>query len=396
MKTLMIPGPTEVSPEVLEELGQPIRSHFGAEWARFYFEVVEKVKKVFQTGNSLFILPSTSSGGMELAVAHAAEPGEKVLICKNGFFGERFEEMAVTLGAEVVTTDSDYGKPITAGQISRALRGDPDIRALAVVHNETSTGVESELSGIVSAARANDVLTIVDCVSSMGGVEVPVDGLGIDFCISGTQKAMGAPCGLGFVSVSRRAWDTLEARQEPVRGWNLNLNILKKYQEMWLGWHPQGPRSAAVSLYRALNQALDEIFQEGLEQRFARHRRARNAFRAAMRAMGFRLFVEDDCASKTLTAVCLPAGIDGGELRQRLEDEHDIVVAGGLGATANTVIRVGHMSRTASPEFLLPTIEAIEAELPNLSAKIEARAGSRAFKESWSASGAPSDAVTAP
>ncbi len=235
MKTLMIPGPTEVSPEVLEELGQPIRSHFGAEWARFYFEVVEKVKKVFQTGNSLFILPSTSSGGMELAVAHAAEPGEKVLICKNGFFGERFEEMAVTLGAEVVTTDSDYGKPITAGQISRALRGDPDIRALAVVHNETSTGVESELSGIVNAARANDVLTIVDCVSSMGGVEVPVDGLGIDFCISGTQKAMGAPCGLGFVSVSRRAWDTLEARQEPVRGWNLNLNILKKYQEMWLG-----------------------------------------------------------------------------------------------------------------------------------------------------------------
>ena len=387
MKRLMIPGPTEVSAEVLEELSQPIRAHYGAEWSQFYFEVVAKVKKVFQTENSLFILPNTSSGAMEMAVAHAVEPGQKVLICKNGFFGERFEEMAVALGVKVVTTHSDYGKPISADQVRRALRQDPGIRALAVVHNETSTGVESELSGITSAAQDQGVLTIVDTVSSMGGVDLPTDTLGIDFCITGTQKTMGAPCGLAFLSVSQRAWNAISARQEPVRGWYLNLNILKKYQEMWFDWHPQGPQSAAVSLYLALDQSLDEIFQEGLERRFARHVRARDAFRDAMRAMGLLLFVEDDCASPTLTAVCLPEGIDGAELRQQIEDKHDILLAGGLGATANTVIRVGHMSRTASPEYLLPTIEAIERELRNLGVKIKRGSGAQGFNEFWKRDG---------
>ncbi len=387
MKTLMIPGPTEVSAQVLEKLSLPIRTHYGAEWSKFYFEVVAKAKKVFQTENSLFILASTSSGAMEMAVAHAVEAGQKILICKNGFFGDRFEEMAVALGAKVVTTDSDYGKPITVEQVRLALKQDPGVRALTVVHNETSTGVESELSGIIAAAREKGVLTIVDSVSSMGAVDLPTDGLGIDFCITGTQKCMGAPCGLAFLSVSQRAWDAIAVRREPVRGWYLNLNILKKYQEMWLDWHPQGPQSAAASLYMALDQSLDEIFQEGLEQRYARHARARDAFRAAMRAMGLPLFVEDDCASKTLTAVCLPEGIDGAELRQRIEENHDILLAGGLGAMANTVIRIGHMSRTASPEYLLPTIEAIEIELLSLGAKLEKGAGARVFKESWTASG---------
>ncbi len=387
MKKLMIPGPTEVSPRVLEKLGEPIRAHYGADWTKFYFEVVGKVQKVFQTRNSLFILATTSSGAMEMAVAHAVEPGGKILICLNGFLGERFEEMAVSLGATVVTTRSRYGEPITAEQVRVSLQQDPGIRALAVVHNETSTGVASELSGITAAARENGVLTIVDAVSSMGAVDLPIDTLGVDFCITGTQKCMGAPCGLAFLSVSQQAWEAIAARQEPVRGWYLNLNVLKKYQEMWLDWHPQGPVSAAVSLYMALNQSLDEIFEEGLEQRVARHTRARNAFRDGIRATGLHPFVEDHCASCTVTAVRIPEGVDGADLRKRLEDEHDILVGGGLGEAANTVIRVGHMSRTASPECLVPTIEAIERELGFLGTKIEAGLGAQGFNESWARDG---------
>ncbi len=379
-KKLMIPGPTEVGAQTLAKMALPMQPHYGAEWAKFYFDVVEKVKRVFQTKNSLYILAATSSAAMEAGVAHAVEPGQKILICQNGFFGERFEEIAVAVGAAPVVVRCEYGRPVAADQVRRALDEHPDIKALAVVHNETSTGVESDLSAIIPPARERGVLTIVDTVSSLGAVDVPVDGLGIDFCLTGTQKCLGAPPGLAFLSVSDRAWSAIAARQTPVRSWYLSLNVLKKYQETWRDWHPQGPNTAAVPLYLALDQALDEIFAEGLPQRFARHVRARDAFRAAMRAMGLRLFVEDACASKTLTAVCLPEGIDGAALRRRISDHHDILVAGGLGATANTVIRVGHMALTASPKYLLPAVAAIETELLGLGAKINKGAGAEAFR----------------
>jgi aspartate aminotransferase-like enzyme len=360
-----------------------MKPHYGDEFADFYFKVVAKVKKVFQTQYDLFILAATSSAAMEMAVSHALEPGEKVLICNNGFFGDRFEEMAVSLGANPVTTRSEYGLPITADQVRRALEQHPDVKALTLVHNESSTAVESELSGLMALAREKGVLTIVDCVSSMGGVDIPTDELGIDFCLSGSQKCFGAPAGVAFISVSPRAWKTFLARREPVRAWYLNLNILKKYQEKWRHWHPQGPNTAPVSLYLALDRALDEILEEGLPQRFARHTRARDAFRAAMRAMGLSLFVDDRWASRTLTAVRLPDGIDGAKLRQRILDRHDILIAGGLGPTANTVIRVGHLALTASSEYLLPTIEAIESELLALGARVPKGAAAQAFRKEF-------------
>lgn len=381
MKKLMIPGPTEVSVKARQRMALPMQPHYGPEWTKFYFDTVEKVKKVFQTQESLFILTASASAAMEMALNHAVEPGEKLLLCNNGFFGERFEEMAHALGAQVITVKSEYGQPITFEQVRRAFEEHSGIKAVAMVHNETSTGAESDLSEIIPFARARGALTIVDCVSSMGGVDIPVDKLGIDFCLTGSQKAIGAPPGLAFISVSQRAWNEIASRRQPLHAWYLNLEILRKYQEKWRDWHAHGPNTAAVPLYLALDQALDEIFEEGLVNRFARHIRARDAFRAAMRAMGLRLFVEDHCASKTLTAVCLPEGINGAELRKRIQDKHDILLAGGLGATTNTVIRVGHMAHTASPQYLLPTIEAIETELVALGARVTRGAGVTAFTE---------------
>ena len=382
MLKLMIPGPTEVSGAVRAEMGLPMQPHYGPEWCELYDQVTGKLKQVFQTENDLYVLAATSSSAMETAVSHAIEPGQAILICNNGVFGDRFTEMGELHGARVITARSEYGQPITGEQVYKALQEHSEVKALAVVHNESSTAVESNLQEIMQAAATRpDLLTIVDCVSSMGGVDIPTDKLGIDYCLSGSQKCFGAPAGLGFISVSTKAWERIAARREPVRAWYLSLNILRQYREKWSNWHPQGPNTAPVSLYRALNQALDEILAEGLEKRFARHTQARDAFRAAMRAMGLELYVPDQWASRTLTAVRLPQGIDGGELRDRIQKRHHILLAGGLGATADTVVRVGHLAHTATPEYLLPTIAALEEELSALGADINSGQAVTVFKE---------------
>lgn len=385
----MIPGPTEVSPAARKQLALPIRPHYGPEWCELYYGVVDKLKRVFQTANDLYVLAATSSATMEMAISHAAEPGEKILICNNGFFGERFAEMAEMFDLRVITARSEYGRPITAAQVREALDADADIRALAVVHNESSTAVESELSGITALAAERGVLSIVDCVSSMGGVDVPTDRLGIDFCLSGSQKCFQAPAGLGFISVSPKAWQRIRARREPVRAWYLSLDTLKRYQEEWSKWHPQGPNTASVPLYRGLSQALDEILAEGLAARFARHVRARDAFRAAVRAMGLQLFVEDAIASKTVTAVSLPAGVDGARLRDGMLTRHGILVGGGLGQTADTMIRVGHLGHTAATEYLVPTIQAMEQELAALGGGVTKGVAGKVFKREFEGSGQP-------
>lgn len=380
-KVLMIPGPTEVSEKSLKVLSEPIRPHYGEEFARLYFEVVGKLKRVFQTENELFIFAATSSAAMESAVNCALEEGDKILICENGFFGQRFAEMAESVGAETVFVRSELGKPIYADKVKEALDREPGIKALAVVHNESSTGVETPLEEITEIAYSREVITIVDTVSSMGGVDIPVDELKIDICISGSQKCFAAPAGLGFISVSERAWQSFRKRKTPIHGWYLNLLTLKRYQQEWLNWHPQGPNTAPVSLYLALNQSLDEILEEGLENRFKRHEKVMRAFRKAMRAMGLELFVEDKYASKTLTAVCLPQGIDGKILRKIIEEEYNILIAGGLGKTADTVVRIGHLAHTATREYLVPTINALEDGINRLGGRIEKGIGKKIFLE---------------
>lgn len=383
MTKLMIPGPTEVSQAVLDKMALPIRHHYGSAFVDLYFTVIGKLQRVFQTENELFVLAATSSAAMETALAHAAEPGDAVLICKSGFFGERFEEMARCLGCRVITVDSPYGQPTDAQAVADALEQHPEIRALAIVHNESSTAVETDLSDILAMTRQKGVLSIVDAVSSMGGVAVPTDELGIDFCISGSQKCFAAPAGLSFLSVSQRAWATIENRKQPVRSWYLNLEILKAYREKWHDWHPQGPNTAPVSLYLALDQSLDEIIAEGLAARYERHIRVRDAFRTGVRAMGLELFAPDRCASKTLTAVCLPDTIDGTALMDNILQRHDILLAGGIGPLAKKMIRVGHMANTATDTCLVPTIQALETELAAMGAGITTGAAIKVFQQKY-------------
>lgn len=380
-KKLMIPGPTEVSNEVLKVLSEPMRPHYGEEFAKIYFKIVEKLKKIFRTENQLFILAATSSAAMESAVNCTLERGDKILICENGFFGQRFAEMAESVGAKIVFVRSEIGRPIFADKVRDVLDNEPGIKAIAVVQNESSTGVETPIEEIARIAYEKGVITIIDSVSGMGGIDFPVDKFKIDICISGSQKCFAAPAGLAFISVSQRAWQHFKARKTPIHGWYLNLLNIKKYQEQWINWHPQGPNTAPVSLYFALNQSLDEILSEGLESRFKRHEKVTYAFRKAMKAMGLTLFVEDKYASKTLTAVCLPDGIDGSKLRKIIEDEHDILIAGGIDKMANSIVRIGHLGHTATKEYFVPTITAIEEAINKLGGHIEKGIGVKSFLE---------------
>ena len=207
---------------------------------------------------------------------------------------------------------------------------------------------------------------IVDAVSSFGGVELKIDDWNIDFCATGSQKCLETPPGLGLISVSDGAWKVMENRCEPIRGWYLNLQNLRRYCTMWVDWHPQGPVTIPTSLFVGLRLVLKKILAEGLEQRFERHRRSAKAMRAAVRTMGLEPFVRDEIASNTLTSVRVPQGIKCGDILATMRNDHNIMISGGVGPTEGKIFRIAHMGVTASPSYILPTISALEKSLKKL------------------------------
>ncbi len=379
-KTLMIPGPTEVADAVLQRMALPVEPHYGEAFVRLYFSIESKLQKVFQTRNDIYTLAATSSAAMEAGINAGTEPGDEVLVCHNGFFGNRFAEMVAGAGGRAVLVRAELGKPIRPADVEAALRKHPGIRFMALVHNETSTGVENPVRDIMKVAQKRKVLTLVDSVSALGGVDLPVDELGIDFCVSGSQKCLESPAGLSFISVSERAWRFMQARKTPIFGWYLNLLTLRRYRQEWAKWHPQGPNTAPVSLYMALDAALDGILAEGLKARFARHARAARAVRSAVRAVGIKPFVPDGCASRTLTALKMPKGVDGMELRKRMAADHQILLAGGVGGD-ESIVRISHMGLTASVEFQAPTMAALERCLALQGMKVAPGRAVRKFEE---------------
>ena len=379
-KILMIPGPTEVSSEVLAKLALPIEPHYGDEFVKLYFKVVAKLKKIFETSNNIFILAATCSAAMETAVNCAVEQEDKVLVCLNGFFGERFKEIVESVGAIPVLVEADIGKPIEPNVVKRVLDDNHEIRTLTVVHNESSTGVENPIEEICEVASRRRVLTIVDSVSGLGGTRLSVNKWKIDLALSGSQKCIGAPTGLSFLTISQKAWERFRNRKTQIHGWYLNLLNLKRYQDQWRNWHPQGPNSAPVSLYMALDAALDDVISEGMETRIKRHEKVTRALRCALKEVGLEALVEDRFASKTVTAVKLPSGVDGEELRKMVADDFDILLTGGVGETKNSIIRIGHMGMTAQSKYLLPTLKAIELTLSKLGFAIEKNKAQEVFK----------------
>ncbi|MCP3924024.1 MAG: alanine--glyoxylate aminotransferase family protein [Desulfobacterales bacterium] len=380
-KRLMIPGPTEVSDEALECMSLPIQPHYGDKWMEIYTETQKKLRKIFKTENDIIIYTATGSGAIESAISSAIDPGDKVLICHNGYFSQRLIDMVQLWGGEPVILEARLNQSFDTSKVTETINLYTDLKMIAMVHVETSTGVENNIKQICDIANKNNIVTLVDCVASLGGTELNVDDWHVDFAATGSQKCFESPAGLSFLSVSEKAWDAVSQKKSKIGGWYLNLSNIRKYQKKWSHWHSHGPNTAPVSLYLALNVSLDRILKEGLGERIMRHEKMTGAVRKTLETLGLKLFADDKIASKTLTSFLLPEKINALDFIGLMREKYDIFVSGDVGYVDNQLIRLGHMGITASASFLTPTFEALEASLNSLNFEFSERNAKKIFTE---------------
>jgi aspartate aminotransferase-like enzyme len=366
---LMIPGPTPVPPPVVAAMSKPIIGHRGAEFANLIGRTTEKLKKVFQTNNDVFVLASSGTGGLEAAVANTVNPGDKILTLNTGKFGERFGELGNKYGAQVDEVKFGWGYDIDLKVVEEKLNADPDIKVVFATHNETSTAVVNNIKGLGELVAKHKAILVVDAVSSMGGMDIRTDEWQVDIMVAGSQKALMLPPGLAFVSVSDKAWQVIEQNKTPKYYFDLSKarKSLAKNNT---------PYTSAVSLYYGLEAALDMILEEGLENVFARHHMLAKATRAAMQGLGLELLPAPECASDTVTAVQCPMTVDVDKLRKTLLEKYKVMVAGGQGELKGKIFRVAHMGFATKADVLI-AIGSLEMALNECGYKAELGAGVR-------------------
>jgi len=342
---LMGPGPSEVHPRVLAAMGTPMIGHLDPQFIEIMDGVKEMLRRLFKTKNELtFPVSATGSAGMETCFVNLLERGDEALVCVNGVFGERMCENVVRCGCKLVRVDAPWGEPIEPSQVKEALKK-CKAKLAAIVQAETSTGVLQPLEEISGMVRNAGALFLVDTVTSLAGTDVRVDEWGIDAVYSGTQKCISCPPGLSPVSFSERAVEAIERRKTKVQSWYLDLSLVRKY---WEGKKRVYHHTAPVSMIYALYEALRLIFEEGLEERFRRHRRNHELLRDGLEEMGFEFVVEPAFRLPMLNAVRIPKGVDDAAVRQRLLKEYNIEIGAGLGEFAGKVWRIGLMGCSSS------------------------------------------------
>ena len=359
---LMIPGPVDSDDDVLAAMAEPTRAHYGVDWLEIYDEALNHLKQVFRTENDLFLIPGAGSAGLDAALGSLARAGEKVLVPHNGFFGQRIAEIARSYGLTARTVEEPLGQALDPEAIRQVLSAEPDIQALAVAHLETSTAVLNPLQDIAALAREFEVPIIVDAVSSMGGVPLPVDDWGIDVCVTVVNKCLGCPPGLVPLSVGQRAWERMEQKGDRAHGWYMNLQVWKESSARWGAWHPY-PTTLPSNNIVALVASLRKIMAQGLDAQYERHIEAAQTVRTGLKRLGFKMFTSDGLMSPLLTAVRVPPGMDVDDLQRYLIDEWQILVAGGLEELSGKIFRVGHIGKAASTEYSEALLAGIEAYL---------------------------------
>jgi aspartate aminotransferase-like enzyme len=326
--------------------------------------VTRRLKEFFLTQNDVFILTTSGTGAMEAAVVNTLSPGDRVLAISVGAFGDRFGNIAKTYGAEVSRLDFEWGRAANPEDVRRALAADPTIKAVLVTHNETSTGVTNPLEDIARVVREFDKLLLVDAVSSLSAIPVRTDDWGLDFVVTGSQKGWMVPPALAMVSASPRAWEAHAQAKMP--RFYFDIAAAKDYLE-----RGQTPWTPAVSVFYALDLALEMMAQEGLENIFARHRRLGQFVRDGVKSLGLELFADERFASDTVTAVKVPEGVDGRALQRLCEDEYDLIIAGGQAKLAGKIFRIGHLG-FVSEEDIQAALDVLAKVLPRVGFAIPA------------------------
>lgn len=357
---LMIPGPVTVDEDVLYQMGAPVQAHYGAEFAAIYLETAAMLKAVFSTSGDVHILVGSGSAGVDAGIGSMTRPGEKIIVGCNGFFGQRLLSICEYYGLEIVSVEAEYGTPLRVDDFKDALTQHPDAAALAICHMESSTAVLNPVQEIMAAATDHDMPTIVDAVSTIGGVPLEMDAWQIDICIGASQKCLGAPPGLAPVAVSQRAWEIMAQKPGRSHGWYLNLQVWQQFAQDWHEWHPF-PITMATNTLLALREGLRQLMADGLETRLARYQALADHLRGGLQALGLNLFAAD-ALSPVLTAVESP--VPSSEIVQHLYQHHDIKIAGGVGADLKErVFRIGHMGTTVSEQDMDDVINGIKAYL---------------------------------
>ncbi|MCB9299899.1 MAG: alanine--glyoxylate aminotransferase family protein [Lewinellaceae bacterium] len=356
-RILMGPGPSDVHPRVLKAMATPLIGHLDPEFVEIMDDIKAMAQLTFQTKNHLtFVVSAPGSAGMETCLVNLLEPGDEALICIHGVFGGRMADIAERCGAKVTRVEAPWGEPIDPKQIKAALE-QCQPKVLAIVHAETSTGVLQPLEEISRIAHDAGALFLVDAVTSYCGTELKVDEWGIDAIYSGTQKCLSAPPGLSPVSFSERAVEALEKRKTKVQSWFLDLSLVRSY---WAGAKRAYHHTAPVSAMFALREAYRLVLEEGLEKRFARHRRNHELLKRELEALGFEFLVQAGYRLPMLNAVKLPEGVDDAIVRRRLLDEYNIEVGSGLGQFAGKIWRIGLMGESSTQNHVHVLVSALK------------------------------------
>ena len=353
---LRIPGPTPCPPEALKAMSRQMINHRGKEFGQLLQSITARLKQVFQTEEDVLLLTCAGTGGLEAAVVNTLSPGDEVLACSCGVFGERFAAIAEQYGARVKHLDFEWGTPVEPEAVRQALKANPAVKAVLVTHNETSTGLTNDIASISSVVQKFDKLLLVDAISSLSCIDLPADAWHCDVVVTASQKGWMVPPGLVMLSVNKRAWEAHSQAKMP----RFYLDFARAKDYLQKG---QTPWTPAVSICYALDATLDLILNEGLPNVFARHTRVAKMARDGIKALGLSLFPDENHASNTVTAVNAAGALDAPKLVQILRDEYDVVLAGGQRTLSGKIFRIGHMGLVNEADIKI-VLKAIEKALP--------------------------------
>lgn len=366
-RVLMGPGPSNVSARVLQAMSAPCIGHLDPYFLFIMDETQLLLKYLFQTENPFTIpVSGTGSAGMETCFVNLIEPGEEAVVCINGVFGTRMADIVRRLGGQLIRVDGECGRAIDPEAVRNAVRG-KNPKILALVHAETSTGVCQPLEDIANIAHEAGALFLVDMVTSLGGMEVAVDSMGIDVAYSGTQKCISCPPGLAPISFGPSAIKALESRKSPVVSWYLDMSMVRSYWGTERKYHHTAP----INMIYALREALRIIAEEGLDARFARHQLNHRALVAGIEAMGLAMLVPESERLPMLNAICIPEGVNDMKVRKALLNDFGIEIGGGLGDLQGKIWRVGLMGHSSSRKNVFLFLSVLETVLNAEGAKIK-------------------------
>ncbi len=380
-RLLLGAGPSNVDPRVAKALVSPIVAHLDPYFLEVMDETVELLRYTFKTKNHItFPISGTGSAGMESAICNVVERGDDVIVCVNGFFGERMKEMVLRCGGNLITVEAEWGKTIAEEDLEKAL-SESNAKAVTIVHAETSTGILQPMKKISKLVHEYDALLVADAVTSLGGCELNVDEYGIDICYSASQKCLNCPPGLAPISASEKAMERIRNRETKVQSWYLDLSTIEKY---WIENNRIYHHTAPILLVYALREALKLLYEEGLEKRWRRHTKNSAALIKGIEALGLKMHAGEEDRCPAINAIRVPETVEDQNVRKTLREDFNITVSGGLGRLKGKLWRIGLMGINSSERNVILVLEALERALKKEGYPVKLGSGVAAAMETLS------------